>query len=443
MKICLISLGCDKNLVDSEHMLGLVAERGYTYTDDEKEADIIIVNTCCFILDAKQESVEAILETAKLKREGKLKALIVTGCMAQRYQDEIKEEIPEVDALLGTGSYDKIAEVIDSIFSKIHSAKIDEFLDLNRLPALSKKRYHSTGGCYAYLKIAEGCDKHCTYCIIPSLRGNYRSYPIELLLDEARQLANDGIKELILVAQETTVYGKDIYGYKALPKLLKELCAIEGFRWIRILYCYPEEIDDELIDVMTTEKKVCRYLDIPIQHSSDKILRRMGRKTSRKDLVNIINRLRKAMPDIILRTTLITGFPGEEDEDIKELISFVKKMKFERLGVFCYSMEEGTPAADFDNQVDDNIKESRKKKIMKLQMDISKKHLKSLIGCELDVLIEGRLIDEDVYVGRTYMDTPGVDGYIFINSKAVYMNGDFVKARITGASEYDLIGEIS
>ncbi|EHI56060.1 MiaB-like tRNA modifying enzyme YliG [Johnsonella ignava ATCC 51276] len=443
MKICLISLGCDKNLVDSEHMLGLVAERGYTYTDDEKEADIIIVNTCCFILDAKQESVEAILETAKLKREGKLKALIVTGCMAQRYQDEIKEEIPEVDALLGTSSYDKIAEVIDSIFSKIHSAKIDEFLDLNRLPALSKKRYHSTGGCYAYLKIAEGCDKHCTYCIIPSLRGNYRSYPIELLLDEARQLANDGIKELILVAQETTVYGKDIYGYKALPKLLKELCAIEGFRWIRILYCYPEEIDDELIDVMTTEKKVCRYLDIPIQHSSDKILRRMGRKTSRKDLVNIINRLRKAMPDIILRTTLITGFPGEEDEDIKELISFVKKMKFERLGVFCYSMEEGTPAADFDNQVDDNIKESRKKKIMKLQMDISKKHLKSLIDSELDVLIEGRLIDEDVYVGRTYMDTPGVDGYIFINSKAVYMNGDFVKARITGASEYDLIGEIS
>lgn len=424
-------------------MLGLVAERGYTYTDDEKEADIIIVNTCCFILDAKQESVEAILETAKLKREGKLKALIVTGCMAQRYQDEIKEEIPEVDALLGTSGYDKIAEVIDSIFSKIHSAKIDEFLDLNRLPALSKKRYHSTGGCYAYLKIAEGCDKHCTYCIIPSLRGNYRSYPIELLLDEARQLANDGIKELILVAQETTVYGKDIYGYKALPKLLKELCAIEGFRWIRILYCYPEEIDDELIDVMTTEKKVCRYLDIPIQHSSDKILRRMGRKTSRKDLVNIINRLRKAMPDIILRTTLITGFPGEEDEDIKELISFVKKMKFERLGVFCYSMEEGTPAADFDNQVDDNIKESRKKKIMKLQMDISKKHLKSLIGSELDVLIEGRLIDEDVYVGRTYMDTPGVDGYIFINSKAVYMNGDFVKARITGASEYDLIGEIS
>lgn len=443
MKICLISLGCDKNLVDSEHMLGLVAERGYTYTDDEKEADIIIVNTCCFILDAKQESVEAILETAKLKREGKLKALIVTGCMAQRYQDEIKEEIPEVDALLGTSSYDKIAEVIDSIFSKIHSAKIDEFLDLNRLPALSKKRYHSTGGCYAYLKIAEGCDKHCTYCIIPSLRGNYRSYPIELLLDEARQLANDGIKELILVAQETTVYGKDIYGYKALPKLLKELCAIEGFRWIRILYCYPEEIDDELIDVMTTEKKVCRYLDIPIQHSSDKILRRMGRKTSRKDLVNIINRLRKAMPDIILRTTLITGFPGEEYEDIKDLISFVKKMKFERLGVFCYSMEEGTPAADFDNQVDDNIKESRKKKIMKLQMDISKKHLKSLIGCELDVLIEGRLIDEDVYVGRTYMDTPGVDGYIFINSKAVYMNGDFVKSRITGASEYDLIGEIS
>lgn len=424
-------------------MLGLVAERGYTYTDDEKEADIIIVNTCCFILDAKQESVEAILETAKLKREGKLKALIVTGCMAQRYQDEIKEEIPEVDALLGTSSYDKIAEVIDSVFSKIHSAKIDEFLDLNRLPALSKKRYHSTGGCYAYLKIAEGCDKHCTYCIIPSLRGNYRSYPIELLLDEARQLANDGIKELILVAQETTVYGKDIYGYKALPKLLKELCAIEGFRWIRILYCYPEEIDDELIDVMTTEKKVCRYLDIPIQHSSDKILRRMGRKTSRKDLVNIINRLRKAMPDIILRTTLITGFPGEEDEDIKELISFVKKMKFERLGVFCYSMEEGTPAADFDNQVDDNIKESRKKKIMKLQMDISKKHLKSLIGSELDVLIEGRLIDEGVYVGRTYMDTPGVDGYIFINSKAVYMNGDFVKARITGASEYDLIGEIS
>lgn len=442
MKVCLISLGCDKNLVDAEHMLGLIAERGYTYTDDEKEADIIIVNTCCFILDAKEESVEAILETARLKKEGKLKVLIVTGCMAQRYKEEIKEEIPEVDALLGTSSYDKLGEVIDAVLSKTARFKTDKFLDLDRLPALSKKRYHSTGGYYAYLKIAEGCDKHCTYCIIPSLRGSYRSYAMELLVEEARQLARDGIKELILVAQETTVYGQDIYGKKMLAELLRQLCKIEGLRWIRILYCYPEEIDDELIEVMAQEDKICKYLDIPIQHSSDRILRRMGRRTSRKDLINIIAKLRKAMPDIILRTTLITGFPEENEEDVEDLISFVKKMRFERLGVFCYSLEEGTLAADFDKQVKDRVKESRKNKIMRLQRDISKQHLESLVGSELEVLIEGRLSDEDVYVGRTYMDTPGVDGYIFINSKAPYMSGDFIKARVTGASEYDLIGEL-
>ncbi|MDO4787656.1 MAG: 30S ribosomal protein S12 methylthiotransferase RimO [Johnsonella sp.] len=444
MKVCLISLGCDKNLVDSEQMLGLMSERGYSYTDDTEKADIIIINTCCFILDAKEESVEAILETAKLKEKGRLKALIVTGCLAQKYREEIREEIPEVDALLGTSSYDKIGEVLDRILEKREDKdkkSPDEFLDLDRLPPLAAKRVYSTGGWYAYLKIAEGCDKHCTYCIIPSLRGRFRSYPMEALVEEAKQLAESGIKELILVAQETTVYGKDLYGKKSLAELLRRLAAIEGLQWIRILYCYPEEIDEELIEVMASEEKICKYLDIPIQHASDRILRRMGRRTDKAALIRVIEKLRSAIPDITLRTTLITGFPGESEEESEELLDFVSKMEFERLGVFCYSAEEGTPAAEFENQIEEEVKEERKASIMELQQMISAKKLKAMVGREMDVLIEGKLSDEDVYVGRTYMDIPGVDGYIFVNSEREHMSGEFIKARVTASSEYDLIGE--
>lgn len=444
MKICLISLGCDKNLVDSEQMLGMMSDRGYSYTDDTEEADIIIINTCCFILDAKEESVEAILETARLKEKGRLKALIVTGCLAQQYRDEIRKEIPEVDALLGTSSYDKIAEVIDGVLGANESKEernLDEFHDLDRLPPLSARRVHSTGGWYAYLKIAEGCDKNCTYCIIPSLRGRFRSYPMEALTAQARQLAEDGIKELILVAQETTVYGTDLYGKKSLAELLRRLCAIEGLRWIRILYCYPEEIDEELIEVMAKEDKICKYLDIPIQHASDRILRKMGRRTDKAALIRVIKKLRSSVPGITLRTTLITGFPGETEEESRELLDFVGQMEFERLGVFCYSAEEGTPAAGFDDQIDEEVKKERKASIMELQQGISARKLAAMAGREMDVLIEGKLSDEDVYVGRTYMDIPGVDGYIFVHSDREHMSGDFIRARVTASSEYDLIGE--
>lgn len=439
MKICLISLGCDKNLVDSEMMLSLTAQRGYSYTDDENEADIIIVNTCCFILDAKEESIETILEVAKLKANGKLKVLVVTGCLAQRYKEEIIEEIPEVDALLGTSSYDKIVEVIDAALA---GESQREFLDLSRLPKVQSNRKTSTGGWYAYLKIAEGCDKHCTYCIIPSLRGRYRSYPMDSIIEQAKNLALSGVKELILVAQETTVYGSDLYSKKVLPKLLRELCKIDGIRWIRILYCYPEEIDDELIDTIASEEKICNYLDIPIQHASDHILKRMGRRTSKEALISTINKLRARIPDIKLRTTLIAGFPGESEDDFEELLDFVKEMKFERLGVFPYSVEEGTAAEKFDNQLDEDTKNSRRDTIMQLQQDISLEHLQSMIGRELDAIIEGKLADEDVYIARTYMDTPGIDGYIFINSSNTHISGDFVRVKISGASEYDLIGDI-
>lgn len=442
MNIHMISLGCDKNLVDAEMMLGLTGERGYQYTDDEMKADIIIVNTCCFIEEAKEESIQTILEAVSLKEEGNLKALVVTGCMAQRYKEEILTEIPEVDGILGTGSFDKIADIIDDILGDKKISTTDkEFLDLERLPSINTKRRNSTGGWYSYLKIAEGCDKNCTYCIIPKLRGHYRSYPMEALLEQAKSLAADGIKELILVAQETTLYGTDIYGKKALPDLLKELCKIDGIEWIRILYCYPEEITDELIEVMASEDKICKYLDLPIQHASDKILRRMARRTRRKDLEEVIAKLRKRMPNITLRTTLITGFPGESQEDFEELKSFIETIRFDRLGVFTYSREEDTPAYDFEHQVEEEVKEARREEIMLLQQEISLENLQTKIGKTFKVLIEGKVADEDVYIGRSYMDIPGVDGYVFVNANTEYISGDFVDVRITGASEYDLIGE--
>ena len=438
MEMSMVSLGCDKNTVDSEMMLGLMNEKGFEYTDIDEEADVMIINTCGFIQSAKEESINAILEASKLKEVGNLKALIVTGCLAQRYKDEIIKEIPEVDALLGTSSFDKIVETVEEVLG---GEIKNEFLDLDRLPSISKKRKNSTGGYYAYLKIAEGCNKNCTYCIIPSLRGNYRSYPLDDLIAQAKDLATQGIKELILVAQETTLYGVDIYGKKTLPKLLKELAKIEGIEWIRILYCYPEEITDELIDVIASEDKVCKYLDIPIQHASDNILRRMARRTTYDDLVNIIGRLRNNIPDITLRTTIIAGFPGETVEDVDTVIEFIKQMKFERLGVFTYSEEEGTVAAGFDNQIDEKEKEARRDRIMRVQQEISESNLLNMVGKTFKVLIEGKLPDENVYIGRTYMDVPGVDGYVFVNTEREYMSGDFCDVLITGSSEYDLIGD--
>lgn len=439
MKILCISLGCDKNLVDTERMLGLLNQEGYTFTDDETEADIIIINTCCFINDAKEESINTILEMAELKKEGPCKALIVTGCLAQRYQEEIRKEIPEVDGILGTTAYHEISRVLKEVLEGRQELC---FEDLNYLPEIKSKRVITTGGYYAFLKIAEGCDKHCTYCIIPSLRGKYRSVPMEHLLEEAKELAESGVKELILVAQETTLYGVDLYGKKALPKLLQELCKVSGIQWIRLQYCYPEEITQELIDVIRTEKKICHYLDIPIQHASDRILKRMGRRTDRKQLKELIQTLRQQIPDIALRTTLISGFPGETEEDHEILMEFVDEMEFERLGVFAYSQEEDTPAAGFENQVPEEVKENRRDEIMELQQEIAFDQSEAMVGRILDILIEGKVADENAYVGRTYMDAPNVDGLIFLNTQEQLMSGDFVRVKVIGALEYDLIGEI-
>ena len=440
MNILFISLGCDKNLVDTEVMLGMLASRGYQMVEEETKADVIVINTCCFIHDAKEESIQTILDMARYKEEGRLKALVVTGCLAQRYKQEIIDEIPEVDVVLGTTSYDKIVEAVEEA---LEGKSEVELADINALPLPETKRLVTTGGHYAYLKIAEGCDKHCTYCIIPKVRGNYRSVPMERLIKEAQELADQGVKELILVAQETTVYGQDIYGEKSLHKLLKELCQIKGIRWIRLLYCYPEEIDDNLIQVMKEEPKICHYLDLPIQHASDAILKRMGRRTTQAELVEIVNKLRREIPDIVLRTTLISGFPGETQEDHEELMGFVDEMEFDRLGVFTYSPEEDTPAATMPDQVAEEVKEARRDEIMELQQEISYDKGTDRIGQELLVMIEGKVADESAYIGRTYGDAPKVDGYIFVQTGELLMTGDFAKVRVTGALEYDLIGELA
>lgn len=440
MKILFISLGCDKNLADSEEMLGLLTAGGHEITDDETQADAIVINTCCFIKDAKEESVETILEMAEYKKTGSCHALIVTGCMAQRYQKEIIEEVPEVDAVLGTTSYGDIVKALEEAVAGNH---FEEFRDIDYLPDTGSKRVLTTGGHFGYLKIAEGCDKHCTYCIIPKLRGKFRSVPMERLIAQAEDMAEQGVKELILVAQETTVYGKDLYGKKSLHILLKKLCEIRGIRWIRILYCYPEEIYDELIETIRDEKKICHYLDIPIQHASDRILKRMGRRTSKQELIDIVGKLRKEIPDIVLRTTLITGFPGETEEDHEELKEFVDEMEFDRLGVFTYSPEENTPAAEMADQVPEEVKEERRDELMELQQEISYDRGQDRIGQELFVMIEGKVADESAYIGRTYGDAPKVDGYIFVQTGELLMTGDFAKVRVTGALEYDLIGVLS
>lgn len=439
MNILFVSLGCDKNLVDSEVMLSLLKKHGYNITNEEQEADVAVVNTCCFIHDAKEESINTILELAQLKETAKLKALIVTGCLAQRYKDEIQEEIPEVDAILGSTNIDDIVTVVNQAMT---GEKVICCKDIQYLPSNLTDRVVTTGNAMAYLKIAEGCNKRCSYCIIPFLRGNYRSIPMEEILETAKKLAAEGYKELVLVAQETTVYGQDLYGEKRLPQLLQELSKLEGIRWIRLLYCYPEEITDELIHTMAENEKICHYIDMPIQHSEDEILKAMGRRTSRRQIEEVVEKLRTAMPDIAIRTTLITGFPGETKEQHEALLEFVDDMEFERLGVFTYSPEEGTRAAEFPNQISEEVKKQRQDELMTLQQEVSYDNNQRMLGKQLEVLVEGYLYEEDVYIGRSYREAPNVDGYIFINAEEEIVSGEMVTVRITDANEYDLIGEV-
>lgn len=439
MKIFFVSLGCDKNLVDSEEMLALLEKRGYSFTDDETQADVIIINTCCFINDAKEESVQTILEMSEYKKEN-CKALIVTGCMAQRYKQEILDEVPEVDVVLGTTAYDKIVEAIDEALAGSRKVETES---LNALPKTGAGRVLTTGGHYAYLKIAEGCNKCCTYCIIPKVRGRYRSVPMEELIAQAKDLADKGVKELILVAQETTVYGVDLYGKKSLHLLVRELCKISGLRWIRLLYCYPEEIYDELIETMRDEEKVCHYLDLPIQHASDAVLKRMGRRTTQADIKEIVAKLRKEIPDIVLRTTLIAGFPGETQEQHEEMIAFIDELEFDRLGVFMYSQEEDTPAAAMPDQIDEETKLTWQEELMELQQEIAFDKAQDREGSIVTAMVEGKVADENAYVARTYGDAPNVDGLLFIQTAEELNSGDFARVRITGSAEYDLIGELA
>lgn len=439
MKIMFISLGCDKNLVDTEMMLGMLAEKGYQFTDDEQEAEIVVVNTCCFIGDAKEESINTLIEIGRLKETANVKMLIAAGCLAQRYRKEIREQIPEVDVIIGTMAIDKIVEAVEEYQTKQYTTFVE---DIDRTPVSGKKRVVTTGGHYAYMKIAEGCDKRCSYCIIPKVRGSYRSIPMETLLKEANTLVKQGVKELILVAQETTLYGTDLYGKKSLPELLRKLSEIRGLYWIRILYCYPEEITEELIDTIAELPKVCHYLDIPIQHASDKILKRMGRRTNQQQLKDKIAMIRSKIPDMCLRTTLITGFPGESQEDHEQSMAFVDEMEFDRLGVFTYSAEEDTPAAGFPNQIEEEVKKDRQADIMELQQEIAFEKAEGMTGQDVLVMIEGKVADENAYVGRTYKDAPNVDGLVFVNTDRELMTGDFVPVHITGSYEYDLIGEI-
>ncbi len=448
MKILFISLGCDKNLVGTEEMLGLLGDEGFSFTDNDYEAEVVIINSCCFIHDAKTESIETILEMAQLKKTGVCRSLIVTGCLSQRYKDEILKEIPEIDAIVGTSSIDKIAEAVRET-TKEHRENIPLSImdDINRLPLIPNERISTTGGWYSYLKIAEGCDKHCTYCIIPKVRGRYRSMPFDFLLERAKELVAAGTRELILVAQDVTLYGKDTGAKKRLlPSLIKSLAAIPELKWIRLLYCYPEDITDELIDVIKNEPKVCHYIDMPCQSASDGILKLMGRRTSRDDLRKMVSKLKREIPDICIRTTFITGFPGETDYDQKLVTEFIEESEFDRLGVFTYSMEENTPAARLTNQIDEDLKEARKEEIMLIQQEISARKSAEFTGKKLEVIIDGYLPEDDVYVGRSYRDAPNVDGSVFItlgpSSSRDIMSGTFVDVEITGSTEYDLIGRL-
>lgn len=445
MDICFISLGCDKNLVDSEMMVTSLRQSGYNIVYNADEADIIVVNTCCFIGDAKEESINTLLEMAAYKEEGKCRLLVAAGCLAQRYHEEIKKELPEVDIIIGTTAYEELAETIKAALNKTASSRemaIEKLKSINYLPEPYTDREAMNGGGYSYLKIAEGCNKCCTYCIIPKVRGSYRSIPVENLVKQAENLVANGIKEIILVAQETTLYGEDIYGQKSLPELLRKLSGIDGLEWIRILYCYPEEITDSLIEAVKELPKVCHYLDIPVQHGSDSVLKRMGRRTDSAQLISIIEKLRRNIPDIVLRTTIITGFPGETEEEFQELKEFVHKIKFDRLGVFTYSQEEDTPAAEMQGQVPEETKEARRNEIMEIQQQVVFEKNKLLAGKEMDVIVDGYLPEDSVYICRTYMDAPDVDGYVFVETDWQLMSGDFIKVKITGSDGYDLAGDI-
>lgn len=438
IQILFVSLGCDKNLVDSEVMLGLLEDKGYAITNEEKEADVVVINTCCFIGDAKEESIENIIEMGKLKQTGKLKALIVTGCLAQRYKDEIQAELPEVDAIVGTTATEAIVEAVEET---LKGKGYTHFEDINYLPPSHTKRVITSGTYMGYLKIAEGCDKHCTYCIIPKVRGNYRSVPMPDLIEQAKYLVENGITELCLVAQETTVYGVDIYGKKMLPELLRELSKIEDLQWIRLLYCYPEEITPELIYEIRDNAKVCHYIDMPLQHCENSILKRMGRRTTKEEIQNTIGMIRKEIPDIVLRTSLIAGFPGETQEDHEALLAFIDEVEFNRLGVFTYSPEEGTPAAAFEDQVLEETKETWRDEIMTLQQEISYDLNSALVGKQMRVIVDGYIYKDQMYMCRSYMDAPGIDGCVFVASEEELLSGDFIDVKITDFNEYDLIGE--
>ncbi|MCD8365438.1 MAG: 30S ribosomal protein S12 methylthiotransferase RimO [Clostridiales bacterium] len=439
MKVLFISLGCDKNLVDSEYMVGKLSDHQFEITDEEADADVIVINTCCFIQDAKEESIQTILDMAAYRTAGSCMALIVCGCLAERYRQEILTEIPEVDAVLGTNSTEHVLLAVEKVLA---GNKYEAFEPLEHLEDHLAPRSISTGGHYAHLKIAEGCDKRCTYCIIPSIRGPYRSVPMEKLIAEARSLADQGVKELILVAQETTLYGVDLYGKKSLHLLLNELNRIPGLYWIRLMYCYPEEIYDELVEAIRDNEKVCHYIDMPIQHISTPVLKRMGRRTNRETLLEKISALRTAIPDIALRTTLICGFPGETAEQHEELMEFINETEFDRLGAFAYSQEENTPAAEYPDQVEEAEKEAWKDEVMKLQEEIIQDKNGDMIGRELDIMIGGKVADEDAYVGRSYRDAPDIDGYVFVRTGEELATGDFVRVKIIGAYEYDLIGDL-
>ncbi len=439
--IAFVSLGCDKNRVDSEVMLGILREKGYTLVSDENEADIIVINTCCFIKDALEESVETIIEMAEYKNGGRCKGLIVAGCLAQRYEQEIFNEMPEVDAVIGTTAYESVADAADRILVGEKNIKILKSIDDSMYENNASKRILSTPGHYAYLKISEGCDNHCTYCVIPKMRGKHRSRTIESLVEETEILAKDGVKELLVVAQDTSIYGRDLYGKPMLHELLRKLCEVDGIEWIRLLYCYAETLTEDTIKTMAEEDKICNYIDIPIQHGSDTVLKRMGRRTSSGLIAEKISALRKAMPDICIRTTIITGFPGESDEEFNELAAFVEKMKFDKLGVFTYSPEEGTPAAEMDNQIDEELKEKRKDYIMELQKRISAEKCDEMTGTTVKVIVDGRIPEDKVYCGRSYKDAPDIDGMVFFSSDYEIMSGDFADVKINEASDYDLIGE--
>lgn len=435
--IYFVSLGCDKNLVDSEKMLAILDHAGYRLAQEPEQADVIVVNTCAFIHDAKQESIETLLEMAEYKKKGTCRVLIAAGCLAERYKDEIQKEMPEIDGIIGTTAYDTVAQVVEQTLAGQTAVSMKE---LSYIPSGLTDRIRSGAGHVGYLKIGEGCSKNCSYCAIPSMRGRYRSVPMEELIEEAVKLTAGGVKELILVAQETTMYGVDLYGGKKLPELLERLSQIKAVQWIRILYCYPEEITEELAEEIRKNKKVCHYLDLPIQHCNDEILKKMGRRTDKRQLMEKIGMLRKRIPDIALRTTLISGFPGETEEQHEECIEFVKAMRFDRLGVFPYSPEEGTRAAGFEGQLEEEVKRRWADEIMETQQQVIFEANRNMVGRRITALVDGYLPEEDVYVARTYRDAPEIDGCVFFHSSAEILSGTMAELEVTDASGYDLIG---